>query len=134
MKSITQMYGSMALYVMRLGSRPVLIALGVLEGCGILLLLAKIPFWSLERWILCLTLAIFFIVSLFQFLQEYRHGRTVFENAKESQVNPLSACRAFLYEEAVRQGRHMRDPKVYRKVRIYFTERILTRTLLQTEG
>lgn len=134
MKPITQMYGSMALYAMRLGSRPVLIALGVLEGCGILFLLAGIPFWSLERWILCLILAIFFIVSLFQFFREYRHGRTVFENAKATGTNPLSACRAFLYEKAVRQGRHMRDPKVYRKARIYFTERILTRTLLQTEG
>lgn len=134
MKPITQMYGSMALYAVRLGSRPALIALGVLEGCGILFLLAGIPFWSLERWILCIVLAIFFIVSLFQFLREYRHGRTVFENAKATGTNPLSACRAFLYEEAVRQGRHMRDPKVYRKARIYFTERILTRTLLQTEG
>ena len=44
MKPITQMYGSMALYAMRLGSRPALIALGVLEGCGILFLLAGIPF------------------------------------------------------------------------------------------
>ena len=134
LKTLPQIYQSLCAYALRQSLKPAGFVFLALEACGLLFLIAGVPFLSMEGHVLFWTALIWLFLSLIRGVKEYRAGKETLALAKEQRVNPLKACYDYLYQEAAATGRHMRDPNVYRKARIYFSERILTRTLLKTEG
>lgn len=134
LKTLPQIYQSLCAYALRQSLKPAGFVFLALEACGLLFWLAGVPFLSMEGSVFLYAAILWLVLALIRGIREYRAGKETLALAKEQRVNPLKACYDYLYQEAAATGRHMRDPNVYRKARIYFSERILTRTLLKTEG
>ena len=134
MKTVSQIYVSLLTYSLNRALRKIWIPLAAMEACGLLFLVAGVSFLKMEGVVLLFTGILYAVMVLFFFLQDLIGSKEMLEAAKKPRTNPLAACKDFLHQEASRRGLHMRDPRVYRKARIYFSERILTRTLLKLEG
>mgnify|MGYP001623068734 CR=1 FL=1 len=134
MKTVSQIYISLFAYSINRALHKVWIPFSAIEACGLLFLIAGASFLHMEGVVILLTASIYVLMGLFFFVQDLLNSREMLAVARQPRVNPMEACREFLHKEASKRGLHMRDPKVYRKARIYFSERILTRTLLKLEG
>ena len=134
MKTVSQIYVSLFTYSLNRALHRIWIPFAIFEVCGLLFLIAGVSFFRMEAAVILLTAGVHVVLSLIFFVQDYLDSREMIAVAKQPRVNPLEACKEFLHKEASRRGLHMRDPRVYRKARIYFSERILTRTLLKLEG